>query len=286
MKFPRALALTAALITVSATLACAPDGVAESTSGSNLEPRFKARDGRAGRRTTTRAGRSGGQAEATRKSRRDSGGKPRATSGSTPTPSGTPSAPSKPSRTPSATPTTTPSSTPTTTPTAEPTAASIDATTSAADATGDVSGATLGAPAHVDLVQASLTRAGGRYEARAGFAGALPGSANGSQVQSVVVFLDVDLDGSVDHEVWGHLSDAGWSPSHRGPSGASFGPASGVTVVAQGDNLVLRFAAMLIGDPGGLQWSVASEWGTYEQVASGTTAQDFAPDSGGVRHPR
>ena len=52
-----------------------------------------------------------------------------------------------------------------------------------------------------------------------------------------------------------------------------------------GSTITLAFAASVIGGTPGFQWSVASEHGTLEQVASGTTAQDYGPDDGAARFP-
>ncbi|UUZ60375.1 hypothetical protein [Nocardioides sp. B-3] len=130
-----------------------------------------------------------------------------------------------------------------------------------------------------------MTRTAGGFEVRIRVAGTLPQVWDGSNVENVVAFFDVDLDGRVDYEARGHPAEEGWSASSRSPSGAGFGAASGVTATPVGDTLVLSFPASVVGDASSFQWSVATEFGSLAQVASGTTASDFAPDSGGVRFP-
>ena len=167
---------------------------------------------------------------------------------------------------------------------ASSTAGAEPASADVADRSNDVSG--LGSPSYVDLAGATLTRDGDRYRLVVEVASALPDQqADDSHIMNVVGFVDTDLDGSVDHEVWATLADNGWGTSARHPDGARFGDESGVTVTVSGSTMTLAFAASVIGGPDAFQWSVASEYGTYEQVASGTTAQDYAPDGGAVPYP-
>lgn len=148
----------------------------------------------------------------------------------------------------------------------------------------DVSGLG-GAPAYVDLTGATLTRDGDRYRLVVETDGNLPQEQDGDDTMNVVGFVDNDLDGTVDHEVWATLADNGWGSSSRHPDGARFGDDSGVRVTVSGSTITLTFAASVIGGTPRFQWSVASEHGTLEQVASGTTAQDYGPDDGAVRFP-
>lgn len=153
------------------------------------------------------------------------------------------------------------------------------------DGRGDVGGGLTRPPAYVDLVQAVLVKDGEEWTLTAEFAAAVPSRAEDGKAMNVVGYLDTDGDGSIDHELLGHLSDSGWSGSHRSPDGARFGSSSGVRVSASGSTVVLRFGAELLPGVGSLQWAVASEWGSHEQVALGTTATDHAPDTGAVAFP-
>lgn len=154
---------------------------------------------------------------------------------------------------------------------------------SLADPTGDVSG--LGAPSYVDLTGAVLERTGDRFRLVVETAAALPTRQDGDRTMNVVGFADTDLDGSVDYEVWATLADTGWGTSSRNPEGARFGSDSGVEVSVSGSTLTMTFGAGILGDAQSFQWSAASEHGSYEQIASGTTAQDYGPDDGATAFP-
>jgi hypothetical protein len=68
------------------------------------------------------------------------------------------------------------------------------------------------------------------------------------------------------------------------PDSAGFGRDSGVSASAQGSTLVLRFPLSHLEGARRFRWQVGAEWGTYEQVASGTTASDQG-GAGGVPFP-
>ncbi|EON22907.1 hypothetical protein CF8_3144 [Nocardioides sp. CF8] len=280
-----------------ATLGCAPSGADDvAARGSRLDPDFKPGKGK---HRVGEHGRARGAKPAAREGERDAKGerrdgektksitKPAASSPSS-TPTNGPSKSSSSSPTKSAPTTSGPapsegqSASTTATPTTGPTPAG---SASVSDPRGDVRGGLTGAPAHADAVGAVVTRTAGGFEVRIQVAGALPQVWDGSNVENIVAFFDVDLDGQVDYETWGHLAEDGWSASARRPDGASFGAASGVTATPSGDTLVLSFPASVVGGATSFQWSVATEFGSLTQVASGTTATDFAPDSGGVRFP-
>lgn len=249
-----------ALLTAAVALplvACAPSSDDVPTSGSQLRPTFRDHHGKDRKPPAHRAGEAGGQ----------TGSTPRATPSS---------------RASEATAQPSPSSA-TSSAGAEP-AGSTSQSARLDDGPGDVSG--VGAPAYVDLTGAVLERHGDRCRLAVTFAGALPAAQEGSQTMNVVGFVDTDLDGSVDYEVWANLADSGWGTSSRSPSGARFGDESGVEVAVSDGTLTLSFAAGVIGDADEFQWSVASEYGTYEQVAAGTTAQDHGPDQGAVAFPQ
>lgn len=151
------------------------------------------------------------------------------------------------------------------------------------DDAGDVSG--LGSPAYVDLRGVTLERTGDRFRLVVETAATLPTKQEGDPTMNVVGFADTDLDGSIDYEVWATLSDSGWSPSSRSPGGARFGSASGVSISVSGSRLTMTFGAGILGGAERFQWSTGTEYGTYEQIASGTTAQDYGPDNGATRFP-
>ena len=168
------------------------------------------------------------------------------------------------------------------------TAAPTPDTTQAAvsDPTGDVRGSLTGAPAYVDLTGARLTRSGRGFELRVGFADAVPAAqTSDGRTVNVASFYDVDGDGRVDYEIWASLADDGWSGSYRHPTGARYGGDSGVAARADGRQLVITFPLGHLQDADAFRWSVGAEWGSYEQVASGTTARDTAPDAGVMRFP-
>lgn len=152
------------------------------------------------------------------------------------------------------------------------------------DGRGDVEGGT-GAPAHVDLVGAVLSRTGKSMTLRVEVAGALPARQEDSRTQNVVLFVDREGDGQVDHELWASLADDGWSTSHRRPDGATYGEESGISVRVEGPDLVLGFTPDHVAGARTFRWALGTEWGTFEQVATGTTAQDLAPGTGSVAFP-
>lgn len=158
-------------------------------------------------------------------------------------------------------------------------------TASVQDRAGDVAGG-FGAPSYVDLTGARLEADGGSYVLRVAVAGGLPRRQPASgKTMNVASFFDVDGDGSIDYEVWATLADDGWDGSYRYPDGARFGDDSGVSARPVGHRLVVRFPRSLLGPARSFQWAVGSEWGSYEQVSTGTTASDHAPDNGAAGFP-
>lgn len=295
MTFTRVLLAALLLALAGSTLACAPAGSDELVAKSGLEPRFKP-----GKRAekdakqvgNQQAGRPGGGAAGRGKRR------PKATSSTSPAAQRAPesessspqASPTKGTSTPGSDPGASPTSSPTkpaspskaATPTS-PAAPTSAGPSSVSDPRGDVRGGLGGVPAHVDVVGAAVSGDGGGFEVRIKVAGTLPQVSDGSNVENVVAFFDVDLDGMVDYEAWGHLAEEGWSASARAPGGATFGAASGVTATPSGDTLVLSFPASVVGNARSFQWSAATEYGSLAQVASGATATDYAPDNAGVR---
>lgn len=275
-------ALVLALVGAPTLAACAPDGAAsERRADSRLKPRFDAqhragqgsRDRQGGR--TARDDRDHQDDKRTRAASRHGGDdRPASSAGRRTTqqqapesddasPSGAPTTPSAPSSQPAP---------------AGPLTAGLS------DPRGDVGGGIGRAPAHVDVVAASVTREATGFTVRVVFAGALPRRAEGSQVENVAAFFDLDGDALVDYETWGTLSDDGWGSSYRTPSSARFGNDSGVRTGVEGSTLVLRFPHSHLEGDRSFRWQVGAEWGTYEQVASGTTASDKGGE-GGVAFP-
>lgn len=268
-------------VAVAPTLAaCAPGGaVAEQRADSRLAPRFDAQHGakrraRQGERGTRgdAGGRDRGRTDAgSRQVRRDRNDAPtdrRTTQQEAPesaaaAPSSAPTTPSAPSSQPAP---------------AGPLTAGLS------DPRGDVGGGLGQAPAHVDVVAASVTREATGFTVRVVFAAALPRRAEGSQVENVAAFFDLDGDALVDYETWGTLGDDGWGSSYRTPDSAHFGDDSGVRTGIERSTLVMRFPHSHLEGARSFRWQVGAEWGTYEQVASGTTASDKGGE-GGVAFP-
>lgn len=253
-------ACVAACAALAPATACAPStGTDEPAGGSALRPSFE--PGKADRRDRRDHG-----------DRKPEPGRTRSAGAATPSAPPTSSSPSAPSAPPTGGGGPSPSAAP-----------ERELSASLADPTGDVSG--LGAPSYVDLTGAVLERTGDRFRLVVETAAALPTQQDGDRTMNVVGFADTDLDGSVDYEVWATLADTGWGTSSRNPEGARFGSDSGVEVSVSGSTLTMTFGAGILGDAASFQWSAATEHGTYEQVAAGTTAQDYGPDDGATAFP-
>jgi hypothetical protein len=155
------------------------------------------------------------------------------------------------------------------------------------DPSGDVGGGVEQAPASADIVAVRLSRRGDVVEVRTSFAAPVPSRQSGSKGMNVASFYDVDDNGIVDYEVWASLADDGWGTGHldRRQEKATFGPSTGIRVSVEGDTLVTRFSVERIGGADVFRWSAASEWGSYESMASSTSARDHAPDDGAVDYP-
>lgn len=155
---------------------------------------------------------------------------------------------------------------------------------SVTDPTGDVRGTLTGAPPHADLTGATLTR-GDVFEVRVSFAGAVPQRQTDDRIVQVATFYDLDGDGETDYEVWASLADGGWGTSYRTPDGARFGEDSGARARPEGNDLVLTFPLTHLRRAESMSWAVGAQWGTLEQVSTGTTSKDNAPDGGWARFP-
>lgn len=156
---------------------------------------------------------------------------------------------------------------------------------SVSDPSGDVRGTLTGAPPYADLTGATLTR-GDAFEVLVSFAGAVPQRQTDDRIVQVATFYDLDGDGETDYEVWASLADNGWGTSYRTPNGARYGEDSGATARPEGDDLVITFPLTHLQRADAMSWAVGAQWGTLEQVASGTTSKDNAPDGGWARFPR
>lgn len=136
-------------------------------------------------------------------------------------------------------------------------------------------------PAWADLVGARLIRSGDGFELRIALGGGdAPESTDEDHTMNVASFYDVDGDGAVDYEIWANVAAGGWGATYfdNGPDQGGFGEGSGVTVAAEGGDVVLRFPAGHLGDAARFRWSVASEWGRYEALGTPAMVRDDAPD--------
>lgn len=156
---------------------------------------------------------------------------------------------------------------------------------SVSDPAGDVRGTLTGAPPYADVTGATLTR-GDAFEVRVSFAGAVPQRQTDHRIVQVATFYDLDGDGETDYEVWASLADNGWGTSYRTPDGSRYGDASGARARPDGNDLVITFPLTHLERAASTAWAVGAQWGTLEQVASGTTSKDNAPDGGWARLPR
>lgn len=144
------------------------------------------------------------------------------------------------------------------------------------------------APASADIVAVELTRTAQEVVVRTTFAGNVPErQSDSSRTTNVASFYDVDGNGLVDYEIWTSLADDGWGAGYldRRQNEASFGPETGIRVRVDGVVLIVSFPVERIDGASSFRWSAASEWGTYEQMATSTSARDYAPDDGAAGYP-
>ncbi len=156
---------------------------------------------------------------------------------------------------------------------------------SVSDPAGDVRGSLTGAPAYADLTGAAFTR-DDVFEVRVSFAGAVPQRQTDDRIVQVATFYDLDGDGETDYEVWASLADNGWGTSYRTPDGARFGEDSGARARPEGNDLVITFPLSHLERADAMAWAVGAQWGTLEQISTGTTSKDNAPDGGWASFPR
>ena len=136
-------------------------------------------------------------------------------------------------------------------------------------------------PPWADLVGARLIRSDAGFELRIALGGGdAPESTDEDHTMNVASFYDVDGDGEIDYEIWANVASGGWGATYfdNGPGQGGFGDGAGVTVTTEGGDVVLRFPAAHLGDAPRFRWSVASEWGRYEALATPAMVRDDAPD--------
>lgn len=156
------------------------------------------------------------------------------------------------------------------------------------DARGDARGTLTSAPSYVDIVGAELTRTARGFTLRVTAAGAYPSrQEDSSRLANVAAFVDLDGDGTIDRELWGTLADDGWGTGYfdNDARTSAYADESGFQV--RPDGAVLEFTVPIghFGGAGRFRWSVMSEFGSVEQVATSTAARDYAPDDGGASFP-
>lgn len=161
------------------------------------------------------------------------------------------------------------------------------ATASVTDATGDVEWTLQRPPEYTDIAAATLTRASDGYTLRVRFAAEVPQRQHDDRTMNVASFFDVTGDGEIDYEIWANLADNGWGPSYRDRRNgeARFMADSDVQVAARGRSLVFRFPLRHLAGARTFQWATASEWGSYETIATAAAARDYAPDTGASSFP-
>lgn len=151
-----------------------------------------------------------------------------------------------------------------------------------------MSGSLVRPPASADIVAVELTRTSREVVVRTTFAAEVPRrQEDGSRTTNVASFYDVDGNGLIDYEIWTSLADDGWGTGYldRRQNEAAFGSETGIQVRVEGAVLVVTFPAERIDGASSFRWSAASEWGTYQQMATSTSARDYAPDDGAAVYP-
>lgn len=143
-------------------------------------------------------------------------------------------------------------------------------------------------PDSVDLRQLVLLRGAAGYEVRVEMAAPVPERREGERITNVATFYDVDGDGELDYQVYATSTPDGWGSAYfdhvRGET--AYADDDEVDVTVEDGFVVMRFPLGHLGDATGLQWSAATQWGTFEELQTGTEARDRAPDDGrGVRWP-
>lgn len=153
------------------------------------------------------------------------------------------------------------------------------------DPAGDVTLSPLApAPAWADLIGGRLTRSANGYElrVRVGGGAAPERSPDEEHTMNIASFYDLDGDGTVDVEAWANVSSTGWGSAHFDNTNRTGGyqERSGIQVTPEGDEVVLRFPLSHLREASRFRWSVESEWATYAELGSPTSARDAMPDGG------
>lgn len=151
------------------------------------------------------------------------------------------------------------------------------------DPAGDVTTALLAdPPEYADLLGGHLRLDGDEATLRVQLGGGAPERSREDHTLNVASFYDIDGDGGIDYEVWANLSPSGWGTSwfDNREGRARFGADDRVAVEVADGELVLRFPVSYLGQARSFRWSLATEWGTYDALATGRTSRDDAPDEG------
>ncbi|MPY81931.1 MAG: hypothetical protein GEV00_01185 [Actinophytocola sp.] len=146
------------------------------------------------------------------------------------------------------------------------------------DATDDVHWTLRPPPGYTDITAAALSRTAEGFTLRVRFAAAPPPRQPDS---------DTTGDGEIDYEIWANLADNGWGPSYpaRRHDVARFMADSGVDVRADVATLVFRFPLTLLDGATTFRWATATEWGSYQTLATPAADTDYAPDIGAAAFP-
>lgn len=140
-------------------------------------------------------------------------------------------------------------------------------------------------PPWADLAGATMIRRADGFELRVKLGGGTaPSTTDEDHTMNIASFFDVDGDGSIDFEVWANLASGGWGSSYfdnvNGKTG--FQEDSGVSVKAEGGDVVVRFPLAHLGNAEQFRWALASEWGRYEVLGTIAMARDDMPDDDGA----
>lgn len=165
-----------------------------------------------------------------------------------------------------------------------PAPAIAGATTAAvADRIGDLTPSPLDPPPPwADLAGATMIRRADGFELRIRLGGGTaPSTTDEDHTMNIASFYDINGDGDIDFEVWANLASSGWGSSYfdNVKRRAYFAEKSGVKVVAEGPEVVLRFPLSHVGNAERFRWALGSEWGRYEVLSTEATARDDAPDN-------
>lgn len=143
-------------------------------------------------------------------------------------------------------------------------------------------------PGYVDLRSLALTREEDGYEVRVELDAPAPERRDGERITNIATFYDVDGDGELDYQVYATSTPDGWGSAYfdHVAGESRYADDDEVDVTVEDGAVVMRFPLAHLGGADRLQWSAASQWGTFEELQTGTEARDRAPDDGhGVLWP-